>query len=85
MINFLFGRVTFKRRRIRKLGEKGFYLWIAGLDSLKRKRYSGAVIKEPDELSTMVTVDKVVWKIPLWFDTAVSHVRKECLEHDTER
>lgn len=65
--------------------KKDSIFWIAGLDSLKRKRYSGAVIKEPDELSTMVTGDKVVWKIPLWFDTAVSHVRKECLEHDTER
>lgn len=80
-INFLFGMVTFKRRRIRKPGEKGFYLLDRELGFPKGKRFSGGVIKAIGELSTTMVTRAVANAVQLLTSLTVSHQTVTSLIH----
>lgn len=80
-INFLFGMVTFKRRRIRKPGEKGFYLLDRRLGFPKGKRYSGAVIKAAAELSTTMVTQSVANAFQMLTPVTMSHQTVTSLMH----
>ena len=80
-INFLFGMVTFKRRRIRKPSEKGFYLLDRRLGFPKRKRYSGAVIKVAAELSTTMVTRSVAEAFQRLTPITMSHQTVTGLMH----
>ncbi len=80
-INFLFGTVTFKRRRIRKPGEKGFYLLDRKLGIAKGKRFSGAVIMAVGNLSTTMVTRAVASAIQLLTPLTMSHQTVTSLIH----
>ena len=80
-INFLFGAVTFKRRRIRRPSERGFYLLDRRFGFPKGKRYSGGVIKVAAELSTTMVTRSVADAFRLLTPVTMSHQTVTSLMH----